>query len=342
MFTGKRTSVIFYDTEQFRWVWYDRKNNKSLAVSYASEDSLLIGVHDIDFSGVVDDKCYKGGSRVKRIKLTSCGEREFTCTDGQCIDMEQRCDQTSNCRDESDEENCGILFMKENYNKKISPFQFDKIKQENIPVNINISMAVIDILRIKEVDHVYTLKYRLTMVWYDYRLKYYNLKHSRSQNALALHEVEKLWIPFLVFDNTEDNEATKGTSDTEITLAREGEYVRSGDHVVEEINIFDGAKNRITFEQVYTKTFKCVYKLHIYPFDRQVTFTVLSSSGIYFLLQICFVNLVVRDLESSVVQVTPDRLSMESETVLTQYIIKNWTLAYNNNSKILIYINNKY
>ena len=85
-----------------------------------------------------------------------------------------------------------------------------------------------------------------------------------------------------------------------------------------------------------------VYKLHIYPFDRQVTFTVLSSSGIYFFLQICFVNLMVRDLESSVVQVTPDRLSMESETVLTQYIIKNWTLAYNNNSKILIYINNEY
>ena len=270
MYSGKRTSVIFYDTELFSWVWYDRKNNKSMAVSYASEDSLLIGVHDVDFSEVVDDKCYKGGSRVKRIKLTSCGEGEFTCTDGQCIDIEQRCDQTSNCQDESDEENCGILFMKDNYNQKIPPFQFDKIKQENIPVNVNVSMSVIDIIKIKEVDHVYTLKYRLTLVWYDYRLKYYNLKQSQSLNALALHEVEKLWIPFLVFDNTENNEATRGTSDTEITLAREGEFVRSEDHVVEEINIFDGASNRITFEQVYTKTFKCVYKLHIYPFDRQV------------------------------------------------------------------------
>ena len=272
MYTGRRTSVIFYDPELFRWVWYDRKNNKTVAISFASEDSLLIGVHDVDFTDVVDDKCYKGGSRVKRIKLTSCGETEFTCTDGQCIDMDQRCDQTSNCQDESDEDNCGILFMKDNYNKKIPPFLFDQINQENIPVNINISMSVIDMLKIKEVDHVYTLKYRLGMVWYDYRLKYYNLKRSRSQNALAFHEVEKLWIPFLVFDNTENNEATKGTGDTEITLTREGEYIRSKDDVVEEINIFDGSSNRITFEQVYTKTFKCVYKLHIYPFDRQVSY----------------------------------------------------------------------
>ena len=31
--------------------------------------------------------------------------------------------------------------------------------------------------------------------------------------------------------------------------------------------------------------------------------------------------------------VSPNMLAMESETVLTQYIIKNWTLAYNNISK---------
>ena len=43
---------------------------------------------------------------------------------------------------------------------------------------------------------------------YDYRIKYFNLKSSRSQNSLALQDVQRLWIPFLVFDNTERNEAT--------------------------------------------------------------------------------------------------------------------------------------
>ena len=159
--------------------------------------------------------------------------------------------------------------MKDNYNKKIPPFFFDKINNKNIPVNVNASMSVIDIIKIAEVDHTFTLKFRLVLEWYDYRIKYYNLKRSRSANALAIEEVQKLWIPFLVFDNTENIEATKGTEDTELTLSREGDFIGSEDTVVEEINIFEGKFNRITFEQVFTKTFKCVYKLQLYPFDTQ-------------------------------------------------------------------------
>ena len=123
----------------------------------------------------------------------------------------------------------------ENYNKKIAPFSFDKVNNVNIPVNINVSMSIIDIIKIEEVDHVYILKFRLVLEWYtqllsvtglnlslvlrakakiavkryDYRIKYLNLKKTRSQNALALEDVQRLWIPFLVFDNTERNEATK-------------------------------------------------------------------------------------------------------------------------------------
>ena len=67
------------------------------------------------------------------------------------------------------------------------------------------------------------------------------------------------------------NVSAQGTEDTELTLTREGDYVGSTDDNVEEINIFEGQFNRITFEQVYTKTFKCTYQLQLYPFDTQVT-----------------------------------------------------------------------
>ena len=40
-------------------------------------------------------------------------------------------------------------------------------------------------------------------------MKYFNLKKARSQNALALEDVQRIWIPYLVFDNTENNEETK-------------------------------------------------------------------------------------------------------------------------------------
>ena len=38
--------------------------------------------------------------------------------------------------------------------------------------------------------------------------------------------------------------------------------------------------------------------------------------------------MIVRKLETKVMEILPNRLSMESHTVLTQYIIKNWTLDY--------------
>ena len=54
----------------------------------------------------------------------------------------------------------------DNYNKKIAPFSFDKVLKAVIPVNINVSLSVIDILKIEEVDHIYILKFRLVLEWY--------------------------------------------------------------------------------------------------------------------------------------------------------------------------------
>ena len=36
----------------------------------------------------------------------------------------------------------------------------------------------------------------------------------------------------------------------------------------------------------------------------------------------------MRKLETKIMEVVPNALRMESQTVLTQYIIKNWTLDY--------------
>ena len=58
-----------------------------------------------------------------------------------------------------------ICLPKDNYNKKIAPFSFDKVLKAVIPVNINVSMSVIDILKIEEVDHIYVLKFRLVLEW---------------------------------------------------------------------------------------------------------------------------------------------------------------------------------
>ena len=94
------------------------------------------------------------------------------------------------------------------------------------------------------------------------------MKTSRSSNALSSDEADKLWITFVVFENTDNNDATGWDKDTEVTIAREGEFTQSDYDVIEEKNIFRGDQNRITFQQVYTKSFKC--ECQLYLFDTQV------------------------------------------------------------------------
>ncbi|XP_023347365.1 low-density lipoprotein receptor-related protein 8 [Eurytemora carolleeae] len=117
------SSVIFYEMDIEKWVWYSRKDNKSMATISALETTLLLGLRKVDFSGVINDACTDGGTPFADIKFSTCKQDQFTCYDGQCIDIEHRCDENTNCADKSDEEDCRMIYMKENYKKTVAPFR---------------------------------------------------------------------------------------------------------------------------------------------------------------------------------------------------------------------------
>ncbi|XP_023332382.1 uncharacterized protein LOC111704388 [Eurytemora carolleeae] len=107
IFRGTYTSSIIFNRVGLRWEWYDRTLNTSIALIQAPLSSLLLGLQTVDFSNAFDGKCIKDGEPfIRQVKFTTCVEGQFTCNNGHCIDIEERCDQTSNCSDESDEENC--------------------------------------------------------------------------------------------------------------------------------------------------------------------------------------------------------------------------------------------
>ena len=78
--------------------------------------------------------CNKGRPYNTTLKLSGCAVDEFTCDDGQCISITNRCDQIINCRDKTDEKECRLLVLDKGYNKDISPF--DLVNQ----TNLNLSM----------------------------------------------------------------------------------------------------------------------------------------------------------------------------------------------------------
>ena len=69
---------------------------------FATKRSYLLGTHVWTFSKDSAD-CSDPSSESQdlyraHVKMTSCQDGEFTCWDGECISIEQRCDQVMNCQ----------------------------------------------------------------------------------------------------------------------------------------------------------------------------------------------------------------------------------------------------
>ena len=242
------------------------------ATSTASYNSYALGMNEWYVVG--DDKnCYKGENYTIKLKLSGCQDGEFTCNDGQCISMEQRCDQLPDCEDESDERGCQLLKLKDGYNKMVPPIRM-ALDRTMIPVTVNVSIVLEKIVEIEEENHAVQFQFEIIMEWKDNRVSYENLKKDTSLNALPLVDIKRLWLPLVIYANTDQKVTTRlGMEwewDTYITVTKQGNLTRSDLNSLHEIETFKGAENTLTMRQTYTYKFQCDFMLEKYPFDTQV------------------------------------------------------------------------
>ena len=139
---------------------------------------------------------------------------------------------------------------------------------------------------------------------------YHNLKSKASLNALTDEDIETIWLPLIVYDNTDQKEVTRlGESwewATRVTVSREGNFTRSSLSELDEAEIFEGAKNRLTMYQTYTWEFQCKYELQRYPFDTQVNETILSLAHLAF--QECKIKMTAGNLSMSTLKLRADEV----------------------------------
>ena len=138
-------------------------------------------------------ECNNGFPYTTLLKLSGCKDTEFTCHDGECIKMEERCDQIIHCRDQSDENDCSLLVLKKGYNKKVAPFIYDKTRKEVKPVKVDVSTSIQNIIDISEVNNIIELKFGILMEWYESRVDYHNLKTVETLNTLSDDELRSLY-----------------------------------------------------------------------------------------------------------------------------------------------------
>ena len=180
-----------------------------------------------------------------------------------------------NCKDTSDERGCKILVLKEGYNQRVPPIGIAGRKIKTLlPVPVKVSLTLYKVVTIDEEGHSIQLQFQIALEWKENRAEYQNLKNESYLNALSMEEINTLWLPLVIYTNTDQQETTRlGCCvewSTHVLVRREGDFRRSGFEVLDEMELFKGEENSLVMVQSYTHEFQCVYQLERYPFDTQV------------------------------------------------------------------------
>ena len=223
-----------------------------------------------------------------------------------------RCNSQPDCYDLSDEFDCKIIDPGQSYQNFIAPPPLKTVDGEmDDKIIIDVSADIISILDIDEISSIFQVQFFLHFTWYDARLMYYNLKNDTGLNTLSPEEKQQLWIPVLVFDNTENKLSTVVDEDSTITISKQGSYTLSMMEDVENRQFFKGDENSITLSRFYNIRFLCNYEMQWYPFD----------------VQHCTLKLSMKGKSSDFARLRADVLQYLGILEVNQYLVERYTMS---------------
>ena len=171
---------------------------------------------------------------------------------------------------------------------------------------------------IQEVGQFLELKFKLSMEWKDSRVQFYNLKVDEAMNSLSLTEQMSLWTPTIVFWNTKEQLKSINDADSFASVRRVGKGTIIDRSVNEDIEVFKGKDNDITFSRVYSIKFYCEYQMAWYPFD----------------IQTCKIQMIFDGVLDNYADILAGGLEFSGKKELTQYFVKSFEIQQGNIKKI--------
>ena len=262
VFYGVGRTVISYNYELLAWQFTDVINPNISATFESGYQTLALGTHMWEMAN--DVQCQKGKVSAF-LSLTACTDSQFTCGDGLCIGLGERCNGVPDCKDETDELRCTVAEIGSSYNKNLAPPGAGNISKVPVHINITIySFGTFDIIK-----STFSLELSISMTWKEGRLNFNNLKEIKKSNVMRPDEKKSIWFPAFVFENTEKKLEAIVDTKSLVMVERNGSGTKADDTSTENKLTYSGWENLMRYERLYNDKFKCHFELAWYPFDTQ-------------------------------------------------------------------------
>lgn len=262
-----KTCSSRYDEDLSLWKATHQAHKEFLATSSAKKSSLLLGRHDWTVHN--DSKsCSLATSYTTVLKLTGCSKEEFTCDDGSCVSMTDRCNGKRDCLDETDEAECKAFVQSLGYNRFAVPPPAENETKHVVYYSFDIQ----GINEINEKGGFYRCKILIIRRWFDRNIIFQNLENNPEQNVINPEDRSLLWKPWMIFNNIEDRRKYAQTDREEewkVLRNPNKSFVRADNSFLHNTYLFDGASHMISYEKASTVEWLCDFHMHWFPFDTQ-------------------------------------------------------------------------
>ena len=179
--------------------------------------------------------------------------------------MSKRCDGIFQCIDKSDEDECKLITI----NKQIYDKDYPPRKKEGDALDVKVKFIIDAIQNVKELHMTFSSKLTLMLEWHDERILFSNLKKEDLTNLVGYDKASNIWIPPLIFNNTQENKMVVLDKTASLFVNKRGEPEMAALSLINEDYFYKGSDNILSYWIDYKLTYSCVFRLERYPFDTQ-------------------------------------------------------------------------